>query len=494
MDSADNALDDSPDLAEIYLDSIPLPIEDHVSGHLAHFYEIKGLINDRRNEKSKLYQNFLLALNYAKQEKNYKIAGKASIELFYNTYIIKEDSSAFQYLDQAKDYFTRIEDTLGLAEVLQMHAYIEFYKSNYTKSNNLILEHLEHYKSLKDDQFYYLYALFMLSSNYLHLDDIESSHKYFNKLKRLKNHETIPEYLYDMHEVTLLSCMAHHHLEQKAMDSTLYYLKKSGDLKQTMNSFDIRNHFNTYINYFNEIQDIESKTAYVDSLKFFENKVLEKNVDASLTINKHFEKSLDSLENESSRKRINRNWIMILLFIILISTLLFVLFYKKNKKRIQDHINRINKASYLKSNHDKLKVKVIGLEQYILDIKNKTKTISTNNNPSTLRQNIKDLYKDIHLKSSTELTNGENHLELINELNVGFFTKIKELHPELNDSETIICYYIFTGFKNKDMASMLNVSIRSVESKRFRIGKKINLQNKEITLAEYLNKQFQKET
>ena len=121
----------------------------------------------------------------------------------------------------------------------------------------------------------------------------------------------------------------------------------------------------------------------------------------------------------------------------------FLLFYKKHKKNIREFINKINKTSYLTSNHEKLKVKVIGLEQYILEVKDEVKTIAALKNPQEIRENVKSLYKNIHLKFSTELVNSENHLKLINELNVRFFTDLKVLHPILNDSEIIIFYYLF---------------------------------------------------
>jgi DNA-binding NarL/FixJ family response regulator len=130
------------------------------------------------------------------------------------------------------------------------------------------------------------------------------------------------------------------------------------------------------------------------------------------------------------------------------------------------------------------------LEKYILQVKDELKSISAYNDPSELRKNIKELYKNIHLKSSTELKNGESHLELINELNIDFFTKIIEIYPQLNDSEIIICYYIFAGFKNKEIAGFLNLTIRSIESKRYRINKKLEIKSIETNLVEHLQNIF----
>ncbi len=86
--------------------------------------------------------------------------------------------------------------------------------------------------------------------------------------------------------------------------------------------------------------------------------------------------------------------------------------------------------------------------------------------------------------------NGTDHLNLINDLNVDFFNELSQMHPELNESEIIICYYLFAGFKNKEIAAFLNTSIRSVESRRYRIGKKLKIKDKELSLVAYLTETF----
>ncbi|GAL78048.1 hypothetical protein JCM19274_4547 [Algibacter lectus] len=106
------------------------------------------------------------------------------------------------------------------------------------------------------------------------------------------------------------------------------------------------------------------------------------------------------------------------------------------------------------------------------------------------RKKIKELLKNLHLDSSLLLDKTENHLELVNEFNIDFFTQIKNEYPQLSDSEVIICYYLFVGFKSKEIAVFLNSSTRAVEGKRYRIAKKMDLQKSDFTLVEYLNTSF----
>ncbi|RAJ16364.1 hypothetical protein LY08_01224 [Olleya aquimaris] len=489
IDSADYYLDRSPQKAQLFLDSIPEPVEVSIQGYLAEYYQIKVFINDRLNNKAELIQNSLMALKYGKVEKNYDVAGVASIELFFNTYFIKKDSTAFKYLKDAETYFKKSENTNGLAEVQQMYAYVELYKKNYSKSNALILQHLDKYKAIKDDGYYYMYALFMLSSNYIHQDDLYQSHKYYNRLKSLTD-TTISKHLYDVHKVTLTTCFAEYHLNKKTMDSALFYLKKSEELRHAMNTSDTELYFKTYADYFGYLNDIEGKAKYIDSLSNFQTTLLEKNINASLKINESLEKTEDLLDSVTDKKRFSKNLIVILTSVLAVLMLLFILGYKKFKSTNRRYINNENESSYLKSNHEKLKAKVHGLEEYISEVKKEIKTISSIDNTSDQKIRIKDLYKNIHHNSSTLLAKGENHLDLINDLNINFFTQIAEKHPQLNHSEIIVCYYIFVGFKNKEIAAFLNTTFRAIESKRYRIRKKLNFQKGEAQLVEYLHENF----
>ena len=141
----------------------------------------------------------------------------------------------------------------------------------------------------------------------------------------------------------------------------------------------------------------------------------------------------------------------------------------------------------MQSSHEKLKVKVRGLEDYIVEVKKEIKSISRLNDVSLQREQIKKLYKDLHLNSSTVLDKSKSHLELVNDLNIEFFNKINEEYPQLDESEIIICYYLQIGFKNKEVAVFLNKSLRAIENKRFRIGKKLKLSESNLSLLEFLD-------
>ncbi len=65
-------------------------------------------------------------------------------------------------------------------------------------------------------------------------------------------------------------------------------------------------------------------------------------------------------------------------------------------------------------------------------------------------------------------------------------TKLSERHPDLTLSERKMCAFLKMDLSSKEMAPLLNISVRGVEAMRYRLRKRIGLE-REINLLEYLN-------
>ncbi|MFK5974761.1 MAG: hypothetical protein QM485_15975 [Flavobacteriaceae bacterium] len=61
------------------------------------------------------------------------------------------------------------------------------------------------------------------------------------------------------------------------------------------------------------------------------------------------------------------------------------------------------------------------------------------------------------------------------EIRQSFFRKSKEKHASLSLNKLKHCTYIVSHLKTKDVAKLINVSLRSVETVRYHIKKKIGL-------------------
>lgn len=71
-------------------------------------------------------------------------------------------------------------------------------------------------------------------------------------------------------------------------------------------------------------------------------------------------------------------------------------------------------------------------------------------------------------------------------LNNNFMQTLQQRHPDLSNIERLTCAYLKMGLSTKEMAPLLNVSIRGVESVRFRLRKKLNIDS-HSNLTDYLN-------
>ena len=64
-----------------------------------------------------------------------------------------------------------------------------------------------------------------------------------------------------------------------------------------------------------------------------------------------------------------------------------------------------------------------------------------------------------------------------NEAHENFFKKLKVKHPELVPNDLKLCAYLRMNMSSKEIASLLNISVRGVEIRRYRLRKKLNLEH-----------------
>ncbi len=75
--------------------------------------------------------------------------------------------------------------------------------------------------------------------------------------------------------------------------------------------------------------------------------------------------------------------------------------------------------------------------------------------------------------------------EAFNNADSEFLKKIKALHPALSPNDLKLCAYLRLNLSSKEIAPLLNISSRSVEIKRYRLRKKLNLLH-EDNLVNYI--------
>lgn len=93
---------------------------------------------------------------------------------------------------------------------------------------------------------------------------------------------------------------------------------------------------------------------------------------------------------------------------------------------------------------------------------------------------------DSNIKSDDMLKRIEEQFDLIHS---SFMKRLQEKHPALSQNERILCAYIKMDLSSKEIAPLLNISTRGVETLRYRIRKKLQL-GREENLTDYLNQNF----
>jgi len=56
-----------------------------------------------------------------------------------------------------------------------------------------------------------------------------------------------------------------------------------------------------------------------------------------------------------------------------------------------------------------------------------------------------------------------------------FFKKLKTMYPQLTNNDLRLCACLKLGLESKDIASLMNISVRAVENNRYRLRKKLDL-------------------
>ncbi len=196
---------------------------------------------------------------------------------------------------------------------------------------------------------------------------------------------------------------------------------------------------------------------------------------------------------------------MIILYIILLILVGFSihyfnkLYYKKQKKVIQEDAERKLKLKELENqkeimdiNNKKLKLDIenknrelaistmslIKKNEFLSKIKSDLKPIKTNNNLA--RKVINSIDKNINSKDDWQFFE-----EAFNNADKDFFKKLKENHPKLTHNDFKLCAYLRLNLSSKEIAPLFNISTKSVEIKRYRLRKKMNL-DRDQSLTDYI--------
>lgn len=191
-------------------------------------------------------------------------------------------------------------------------------------------------------------------------------------------------------------------------------------------------------------------------------------------------------------------YILTFIIIVIIVQSLNRAYYKSQKKRLIETKERELEFKELENQRQLMEFKNQNLHQDI-ESKNRELGISTMNliKKNEFLNNIKE-----QLKSAESIGGLKNVIQIIdkninntedwkffeeafNNADKDFLKKVKNLHNSLTPNDLKLCAYLRLNLSSKEIAPLLNISHRSVEVKRYRLRKKMNLPH-ETSLTNYI--------
>lgn len=129
---------------------------------------------------------------------------------------------------------------------------------------------------------------------------------------------------------------------------------------------------------------------------------------------------------------------------------------------------------------------IVQKSEMLLSIKDKLRRISQISNDPKIKPEIAELIRNI---DNDALIDKEwDKFELyFNTIHNRFTVLLKEKHPVLSSNDIKMCAYLRMNLSTKEIASLLNISVRGVEISRYRLRKKMMLENG-VNLTEYLTR------
>lgn len=97
---------------------------------------------------------------------------------------------------------------------------------------------------------------------------------------------------------------------------------------------------------------------------------------------------------------------------------------------------------------------------------------------TVINKKIKDIRRGIQVNMNDD-SNWKKFEENFNLVYDNFMQKLIDNFPDLKISDRKLCAYLKMGLSSKEMAALLNTSVRSIETARYRLRKKLSMEQGE---------------
>ncbi len=124
--------------------------------------------------------------------------------------------------------------------------------------------------------------------------------------------------------------------------------------------------------------------------------------------------------------------------------------------------------------------------ELIQQLKDTIQKISKNTNDQEAAKELKKVNR--LLNENTQLSEGwDQFAHHFDQVHIDFLQKVREKYPQLTANDEKLCAYLRMNLSTKEMAPLMNISIRGVEVARYRLRKKLDLEGS-VNLNEFMLK------
>ena len=198
----------------------------------------------------------------------------------------------------------------------------------------------------------------------------------------------------------------------------------------------------------------------------------------------------------------NMMWGVYFFSFILISLIVhntYRLYYRKKQRKLQEENKREMQVVKLQNEKEIIKIKNDQLQE---DFKNKSNELAASTMSIIKKNQLLSQVKEQLMAGKEDSGSVKKIVEIIdrnlkqnddwelfkeafNNADREFLKKLEQAHPNLTPNDIRLCSYLRLNLSSKEMAQLLNISTRSVEIKRYRLRKKLNLMHDE-NLVSYI--------
>lgn len=162
---------------------------------------------------------------------------------------------------------------------------------------------------------------------------------------------------------------------------------------------------------------------------------------------------------------------------------------EKNEKEIIQLQNEklINEMVYKNKELADVSLHLVERTDALIKVKDELQRLHTKTGGNLNVKHVIQLVNEIEKNDA----NWDQFVEHFDEINNDLIKKLKKYFPQLTSTDLKVCAYLQLKLSSKEIAQLMNISVRGVEISRYRLRKKLQIPSKQ-TLNNFLNEILEK--